>query len=109
MGLIYWVIKTLTDWRRGRGPNSDVIRGPFRVAARYTLGALGGGALGLALSLGPAKSAVNSDYEQIMAENVIYISFYVLLVLGTYFPLSKFTGPDFATIWTCFYYVVVLL
>jgi hypothetical protein len=110
ISLLYWLFKTITDW--SLGSNVSGSRGPFRLAASHTLGALFGGAIASALSLGVALFVLlvrdgNSYYEQVMAENATYIAFYILIILGIYFPLSSFKGPEFATTWMSLYYLLV--
>jgi hypothetical protein len=109
ISLLYWLLKTITD--RYCKPDSYRSGGPFRLAESNTLGALFGGAIALALSLSVALFALlvrggNSYYEQVIAENATFIAFYILIILGIYFPLSSFEGPEFATTWMSLYYLL---
>ena len=107
ISLIYWVVKKIAKWYLGLQNTAE----PFQLQVSNTVGALFGGAIALAISLSVALfalllSSTNSYYEQVMAENATYIAFYMLVILGIYFPLSSFKGPEFATTWMTLYYIL---
>jgi hypothetical protein len=89
---------------------------PIRSSTRGTRDALFGGAVALSLSLSIAllvllienniPTLTTSYYQQLLAENATYLSFYALCVLGAYFPLASLEGTEFAAVWTAVYYLV---
>jgi hypothetical protein len=107
--LLYWLIARI-----------PVVEGrfwqPLRVSTRKTRGALFGGAVALSLSLSIAllvllvqnnePTSTNSYYQQLVAENATYLSFYALCILGAYFPLASLEGTKFAAVWISAYYLV---
>lgn len=111
LSFIFWVLCKISDLRSGADKANA--KGLFRMSASSTLGALAAGTIALALSMSVAllvllaRRELSTSYEQIMAENATYISFYMLMILGSYFPLSSFKGADFATTWMALYYIFI--
>jgi hypothetical protein len=109
LSLLYWVTTKLPSveshfWE------------PVRSSTRGSRDALFGGAVALSLSLSIAlfvllienniPTLTTSYYQQLLAENATYLSFYALCVLGAYFPLASLEGTEFAAVWTAVYYLV---
>jgi hypothetical protein len=109
LSFMFWVLCKISDLRSSTSQTNA--KGVLRISASSTLGALAGGTIALSLSMSVAllvllaRREASSSYEQIMAENATYISFYMLMILGSYFPLSSFKGSEFATTWMALYYV----
>jgi hypothetical protein len=101
-------------------PASDSSREPFWKSVwslmRESRGTLFSGAAALALSLSISllvllvenmvPTTTNSYYQQLIAENATYLSFYALMILGAYFPFQPLGGMKLMSIWMASCYLV---